>query len=657
MPSHPQTETLNKVKKDRNSEPVTSRLNKNLSIGSRSAGNSPIGNSPATRCSLTLPKLRSQSTSCGLTSPTPNSPTTPVSSLDLDKSLKDTKQTPGKKPLPPKQRCPCKTSSNGKSWLMTCTSCQQVWHNRCANLKGDKLTKEAIDSILKDWQCPWCYVPSFPCPKNHKAAKAKASLQEIAKANEFLTAVVDSLDTMVDTKLTAVLQANTSSIEAISKQLATLSRDVSEFKNSPVLSNPPPLIHLPAPPAASIPHQPEPIHVEETSLVHNTNYMDNFIEHFLSPDEEQELLNLLESETFTREGNRGVLQFGEYYKYMGSKTRPKSYPESIVRIMEKLNKDFGTKHRDSRYHYQVNSCLVNKYEGGSSDLPEHSDNEGDICPWSSIFTISIGSTRTMTFRNTQDNVETPVFCNGRSLYQMTRHSQDFYKHQIKADPGQENSRRYSLTFRAIHWSNFNSTLLVGDSNFGKIQFGVGKGKVGQATPGFRSFVPQVADIDPLACTSYKNIVVMAGTNDLKKNMTDEGILELYKTLKTKILQIRKYNPRCRLFVCPVLPTKSTVINKKIFMFNKYIVNDLLQCDLHVVLVEGFRDFVDNQTSLLKRVFAVNDPNDTLHVNANQGVRLLVRLIKQAIFRAKTYNKTVDGRTYANVTRGGPVAPI
>ena len=103
---------------------------------------------------------------------------------------------------------------------------------------------------------------------------------------------------------------------------------------------------------------------------------------------------------------------------------------------------------------------------------------------------------------------------------MTRHSQDFYKHQIKADPGQENSTRYSLTFRAIHWLNFNSTLLVEDSNFGKIQFGVGKGKVGQATPGFRSFVPHVADIELIACTSYKNIVVMAGTNDLKENMTD-----------------------------------------------------------------------------------------------------------------------------------------
>ena len=30
--------------------------------------------------------------------------------------------------------------------------------------------------------------------------------------------------------------------------------------------------------------------------------------------------------------------------------------------------------------------------------------------------------------------------------------------------------------------------------------GTGKGKVGQATPGFRSFNPKTSDIDPLACT-------------------------------------------------------------------------------------------------------------------------------------------------------------
>ena len=132
-------------------------------------------------------------------------------------------------------------------------------------------------------------------------------------------------------------------------------------------------------------------------------------------------------------------------------------------------------------------------------------------------------------------------------------------------------------------------------------------------------------------------------------------LKGYKLTKEAIDSILK-DWQCPWCYVPSFPSP-TVINKKIFMFNKYIVNDLLQCDLHVVLVEGFRDFVDNQTSLLKRVFAINDPNDILHVNANQGVSLLVRLIKQAIFRAKTYNKTVDGRTYANVTRGGPVVPI
>ena len=84
-----------------------------------------------------------------------------------------------------------------------------------------------------------------------------------------------------------------------------------------------------------------------------------------------------------------------------------------------------------------------------SVLPEHSDNEGDICPWSSIFTISIGANRKVVFRNTKDNVETIVYCPNRSMYQMTRHSQDFYQHQLKPEPEQEDTIRYSLTFRAV----------------------------------------------------------------------------------------------------------------------------------------------------------------------------------------------------------------
>ena len=665
MPPKPNADQSKK--KDRASEPASLRPARVSQGGNRPAVNSPTL-SPKDPFLFNERRLRSESTGGIASKSTPDSPTKTLPPLGLEKVQETDNATQqasteadatnsSDQSVPAKKRCPCKTSSNGKSWLMTCNSCEQAWHNGCANLKGDKLTKEAVSSILKgNWQCPWCYVPAFPCPKKHKAAKAKASFENIAYANEFLAKVVDSLDTMVDTKLTEVLQTNTASIEAIGKQLDTLSKEISDFKSTPVapLSIPAQAISHQPPPSF---HPVEPIQAEDSSLNHGTNYIEDFVEDFITPEEESGLIDLLDSQTFVKEGSRGVLQFGQYYKYMGSKTSPKACPEIIKKLMDKLNEEHAKKHQDSRLHYDINSCLVNKYEGNVSHLPEHSDNEGDICPWSSIFTISLGATRTVVFRNTQDNVETPVYCNSKSLYQMTRHSQDFFKHQIKPEPEQDDSIRYSLTFRSIHWSNFNSTLLVGDSNFGKIQFGVGKGKVGQATPGFRSFVPQVADIDPISCTPFRNVVIMAGTNDLKKDMTEKEILELYRTYKTKVSQIRKYNPRCRLFVCPVLPTKSSVINKRIFRFNKFICDDLLQSDMHALLVEGFLEFVDNNTSLLKGQYSVNDSNDILHINSNKGVRLLVSLIKQAIFGAKMYDKTVNHRTFANVTRGGPVDPI
>ena len=526
----------------------------------------------------------------------------------------------------------------------------------CANLKGDKLTQDGIDSLLKEWQCPWCYTTPFPCPKAHKSSKLKTSFQNFNQGNEFLSVVIDSLEGMVDTKLTEVLKTNTASVEAIEKQLKVLSKDISEFKNHPVFPHhpPPPLVNMEQPPPISPPNP--PIDVEDIPLAHNANYIEDLTENFITSDEEKELLELLETESFVTEGNRGVLQYGEHYRYMGSRTKPKASPEIIKKLMDKINNDFATKDQDVKLHYNINSCLVNRYDGNMSALPEHSDDEGDICPWSSIFTVSLGATRTVIFKNSTDGQETPVYCQNRSIYQMTRHSQDFIKHQIKAEPEQENGVRYSLTFRAIHWSNYNSTILVGDSNFGKIQFGSGKGKVGQATPGVRTFAPTVNDIDPLSCTSYKNVIVMAGTNDLKKNMTDSEIKDLYRLYKTKITQIRKYNPKGKILVCPVLPTKSGVINKRVFKFNEFIHNDLIQTSLNVTFVEGFFEFVDKNSVLLRNDLAVNDDNDFLHINATKGVRLLVRLIKQAIFRAKS-NKMVNGRLFSNVTRGGPANPV
>ena len=44
---------------------------------------------------------------------------------------------------------------------------------------------------------------------------------------------------------------------------------------------------------------PEPILVEDTPLVHNTNHIEDFVEDFITLEDERSLLQLLESETFT----------------------------------------------------------------------------------------------------------------------------------------------------------------------------------------------------------------------------------------------------------------------------------------------------------------------------------------------------------------------
>ena len=56
---------------------------------------------------------------------------------------------------------------------------------------------------------------------------------------------------------------------------------------------------------------------------------------------------------------------------MGSRTTPKPCPDVIRKIMDQLNQDFASKHPDKANHYSINSCLVNRYEGNNSTLPEH----------------------------------------------------------------------------------------------------------------------------------------------------------------------------------------------------------------------------------------------------------------------------------------------
>lgn len=541
--------------------------------------------------------------------------------------------------------CPCRVSTGGQAYYLKCSHCKQSWHNTCANLKGE-LTDQVVTSLEKTWQCPWCFVPIHPRPKSHKSFKLDSSLQSTSHANIITTQVIDSLESFVEKKLVELSQPTNTLIEAINKQLETLSRDIEEIKKRPQHPTTP----------HTMPDHPQKVkigNIEETTLDHNTMHIDRMYEDYITEEEERDLMSFLETESFSKEGNREVVQFGEHYRYMGARTKPKPMPDQIAKIMQKLNSDFGSRHSESRFHFDLNSCLVNRYCDKSSTLPEHSDNEPDIDPKSSILTLSLGAPRNVTFRNLQTNEVTKLPCMGRSLYQMSRHSQDFFKHSMEAE---EDSRvpdgvRYSLTFRAIHWSHLNSTALIGDSNFGSIQLGAGRGKFGGAAPGVRVWAPTTRSIDPISCTSFRNVILMVGTNDMKNKLNDSQIRDVYKEYKTKVGLIRKYNKKCRIFICPILPTESHDINRRINIFNSYIFNDLVQCNLNVTLINGFMNFLDRQTNLLRSDLS---KRDILHLN-HRGISLLVRLLKEGLFRNRG-NAISSPRLYSNATRGGPPRP-
>ena len=518
--------------------------------------------------------------------------------------------------------CPCGKSSGGKSWLLKCVGCGQNWHNTCSNLKG-QIPKSVIGS-LDHWLCPWCFVCPYQPPRGHRSVKQSTSLSTSVISDSIVTQIEEAVKSCISSQ-------NDELIKSIKSSLSTLADEVRQFKGQIKNVNPvqnhdhvtDSLIEsiMDDGPNASVPEQPYSAYEPE----------------FISEEHAQELIQFLDQETFQTEGKREVASYGEKYKYMGSKSHDtKPIPEVFQSLIGKLNENSG---------YKLNQILVNKYSGPDALLPKHSDNEYDINPDSEIHTVSIGHSATVKFTSntTPDLVELSV--DNRSMYSMTRSSQNFYKHQIDVNPN--NSVRYSITLRSIHWTYLNSLYAVGDSNFGKIQFGEGKGKVGKSTPGKRDWAATVSDIDPSKSMSYKNVVSMVGTNDLKLPNCD--VVKTYQKYKGKLEKMRELNPRCNIFVCPVLPSRSHNINRKIFQFNRLLFDDLVK-SVNVNLVRGLGEFLDHGNLLRTKFHDQRTNEDVLHIN-DHGYRILVRCIKHAIFSSKSQTSNT-GRTYATVSRPG-----
>ena len=399
--------------------------------------------------------------------------------------------------------------------------------------------------------------------------------------------------------------------------------------------------------------------IPPTELDHGQKPVHTITDEFITTEVEDQLKQLFNSHQsdFEAEGGHAVLYFGEKYRYTGSSSSntDQAIPPMIENLIDRINNQFCTDDTP-----QINSCLVNRYDGSESYLPKHSDNEATIHPDSQIITLSLGSECTVKFSDrSAGNTVLEHTAKPCSIYSMTRKSQEFFEHRI--DPGSlsDGTSRLSLTFRSVSWRNRNATCIIGDSNTGGLKFGCDpKRSFGKALPGKRFAAPLLKDINPYDTCGYSNVVLLCGINDLKSESikSPSDVRGVYNSLKSKISLIQCINPKAHVFICPVLPTKRAEFNRKGICFNNLIWNELLPSNFGVTFVDGFQNFVD-ENGLLSRNFS-RDLNrfkrpDMLHLNW-KGLAKLGSFIRNTVLLRKSggvdrRRKTrVDGMSYRDV---------
>ena len=150
-------------------------------------------------------KTRSQSIAVGSSPKTPN-PDSPLSSIlksnpEAIISVMGGKDSRGQKGQTPKakkkEHCPCGKSSACTDWLLPCSSCKQIWHNSCAGMKGN-FTRPVLDSVIKTWHFPWCYVCAFPKPGKHSTSNNSETLSEKVLSSVFFQEITETVTEAVE---------------------------------------------------------------------------------------------------------------------------------------------------------------------------------------------------------------------------------------------------------------------------------------------------------------------------------------------------------------------------------------------------------------------------------------------------------------------------
>ena len=444
----------------------------------------------------------------------------------------------------------------------------------------------------------------------------------------------------------------------VSSQLRDIQQSLDRLQAGSPPANPPP-----NPPPSNFPNQKHML--SNKSFSHEESPVSDTAEDFIDSKEEEELIRFCESLQYSEENGHSVCSFGESYRYPGSKAESKhsdEIPDVLSSLLNKINEKFCPDGNP-----KVNSILINRYKDDGGYLPEHSDNEASIHPESHIITLSIGAECDVTFIDKDRSKVLPHKCKPRSVYSMSRRSQEHFRHSIE-EGSITGGVRYSFTLRSVSPKNRASTCILADSNGAGLKFGDDhKRSFGKWLPGKNFWTPVIDEINPFVTCGYKNVVIMCGINDVRKPSvkSQRDIFNIFSLLEYKIEQIQVVNPTAQIFLCPLLPTKSVELNRKVLYFIDLIRKELLPKNFGVQMVEGFNDFLGENgllSQLLSREFGRNGRPDFLHLNwrgvAKLGViirnNVLLRINGGVDKRRNRRDGRVDGRLFSD-TVGGTAA--
>lgn len=171
-----------------------------------------------------------------------------------------------------------------------------------------------------------------------------------------------------------------------------------------------------------------------------------YLPHFLSIDVEESLVETLQSTVSWDVSMRArkTASFGVPYDYKQMTYETLVMPCSLEEICEAVEKELS---------FRPNSCLLNYYEDGNSYIGFHSDSAANLAPETGVVVVSLGSTRTIAFRNKANKkLEYSLTLQPGSLLFMSNEMQLEWLHGIPKELSAEGGaigRRISVTLRRI----------------------------------------------------------------------------------------------------------------------------------------------------------------------------------------------------------------